>query len=67
MPPATVSLVGEFFLGCLADTIFCMLEEILSGNLQLDGPVVATNFELSIMGLLLMLPPNLPLSSVKPY
>ena len=67
MPPVSVSVVGEFFLGCLADNIFCLLEEVLWENPQSDEPVEATNFELSIMGLLLMLRPPLPQSSVKPY
>ena len=67
MPPATVSVVGELCMGCLADTIFCVFEEVLWGNTQSDEPVVATNFELSIKGLLLLLPPGLPQSSLKPH
>ena len=65
MLPASVSVVGEFFLGCLADIIFCLLEDVLWENPPSDEPVEATNFELSIMGLLLML--RLPQSSIKPY
>ena len=67
MPPASVSVAGENFLGCLADTIFCVLEEVLWGNPQSDEPVVATNLELSIKGLLLMFPSHPPQSSVKPF
>ena len=67
MPPALVSVVDELFLGCLADTIFCLLEEVFWENQQSDEPVEAINFELSITGLLLMLQPRLPQSSVKPY
>ena len=59
MPKASVSVIGEFFLVCLADTIFCVLEEVSCGNPQSDEPVVA----LSILGLLLPRPPQ---SSIKP-
>ena len=67
MPPASVSVAGENSLGYLADTIFCVLEEVLCGNPQSDDPVVATNFELSIIGILLKLSSHLPQSSVKPF
>ena len=67
MPAASVSVVGEFYLGCFGDRIFCVLEEVLWGNSQSDMPVVATNIELSIMGRLLMLLPRLPQFSIEPY
>ena len=67
MRSVSVSVVIEVFLGCLADTILCVLKEVLLENPQSDEPDVATNFVLSITGLLLFLLPRLPQSSVKPY
>ena len=65
MPPVLVSIMGDFFLGCFVDTIFLCWRKF--ENQQSDEPVMASYFALSIMGLLLMLPSRLPLSSVKPY